>query len=258
MLNPFPGMNPWLENPAIWRDVHQRLITTLANSLGPRLRPRYFVAVETHTYISISPDVPIATRFPDVMVIDRGGPAVEAALAQDSPYLTVELPIREPVEEGYLEVRLVPTGEVVTVIELLSHTNKQPGSDRKAYLEKRETFLDSDLHFVEIDLLRAGPPMPHTERAANSHYRLFIRRRERPHQARLYPFSVRQPIPTFPLPLLPDDAEPVVDLNALLNTVYDQAGYDLVLRYDQSPAPPLGAEDTAWAAEVMTKQSGGG
>ncbi len=251
MLNPFPGMNPWLENPAIWRDVHQRLITTLANSLGPRLRPRYFVAVETHTYVSVSPDVPVATRFPDVMVIDRGGPAVETALAADSLYLTVELPIREPrepIEEGYMEIRLASTGEIVTVIELVSHTSKQMGHDLK--------FYDPDVHFVEIDLLRAGPPMPHTERAASSHYRLFIRRRERPHQARLYPFSVRQPIPTFPLPLLPDDAEPVVDLNALLNTVYNQAGYDLVLRYDQPPAPPLSAEDTAWTATVMTKQSG--
>lgn len=251
MPNPFPGMNPWLEAPAIWRDVHQSLIVALRNDLAPRLRPRYFVAVETHTYISVSPDVPLASRYPDVMVIDRGGPAVVTTPAVDSPYLTVELPIPEPIEEGYLEVRLVPTGEVVTVIELLSHTNKQPGQDRKSYLEKRETFINSDLHFVEIDLLRAGPPMPYTERAAESHYRIFIRRRERPNQARLYPFSARQPIPTFPLPLLPGDAEPTVDLGAVLDTAHDQAGYDLVIHYDRPPVPPLGEVDAAWAAEVM-------
>ena len=257
MPSPFPGMNPWLENPALWRDVHHRLISALADDLAPRVRPRYFVAVETHTYIAVTPDVPLASRYPDVMVIERGGPAVTtAAPAEGAPFLTVELPLKEAVEEGYLEVRLVPTGEVVTVIELLSHTNKQPGRDRETYVQKREAFLDSDLHFVEIDLLRAGPPMPHTERAMGSHYRLFIRRRERPGQARLYPFSVRQSIPTFSLPLLPDDAEPTVDLGGLLNGVYDRAGYDLVIGYDQPPIPVLSAEESAWAAGLLAKVAG--
>lgn len=252
MPNPFPGMNPWLEAPAIWRDVHQSLIIALRNYLAPRLRPRYFVAVETHTYISVAPNAPVATRYPDVMVMNQGGPAVREAPTVESPYLTVELPIQETLEEGFLEVRLVPGGEVVTVIELLSHTNKQPGKDRQAYIEKRESLLNSDLHFVEIDLLRAGPPMPFTERAAEGGYRIFVRRRERPSQARLYQFSARQPIPAFPLPLLPEDAEPTVDLGALLNTVFDQAGYDLVIRYAQLPAPPLSAEEAKWAGDLLT------
>ena len=96
--------------------------------------------------------------------------------------------------------------------------------------------------------------MPYTERG-DSHYRLFIRRRERPHQARLYPFGARQPIPPFPIPLLPGDDEPAVDLGALLNAVYDQAGYDLVIRYNQLPAPPLNEADAAWAAELATEQN---
>jgi len=146
----------------------------------------------------------------------------------------------------------VPTGEVVTVIELLSHTNKQAGREREAYLEKREELLDSRLSFVEIDLLRAGPPLPYTERAADSAYRLFIRRRELPSQARLYPFQVRQFIPTFPLPLLPDDAEPTVDLNALLAGLHERAGYDLVINYAQPPEPPLNDEDAKWATDLLS------
>ena len=252
MPNPFPGMNPWLETPAIWRDVHHRMITAMANALAPTLRPRYFVAVETHTYVSIAPTEPVVSRYPDIMVINRGGPAVaEAPMREATPYVTVPLPERESIEEGYLEVRLMPSGEVVTVIELLSHANKLREHARDAYLEKREAFLYSDAHFVEIDLLRAGPPMPHTERAGEAAYRLFIHRRERPSFARLYSFGVRQPIPTFPLPLLPEDAEPIVDLGALLDTVYDQAGYDLVLRYNQPATPPLSEADIQWAAERL-------
>ena len=49
MAYPFPGMNPWLENPTVWKGIHQRLITSLADILAPQLEPRYFVAVETHT-----------------------------------------------------------------------------------------------------------------------------------------------------------------------------------------------------------------
>ncbi len=248
----FPGMDPWLETPAIWRDVHHRIITALAEELAPLLRPRYFIAIETHTYIALAPDQPISSAYPDVMVINRGGAPVAAGVtANSAPYVTIELPIPEPVEEGYLEVRLVPTGEVVTVIELLSTSNKQPGKDRETYIEKRDTLLDSRVNFVEIDLLRAGPPMPHTEKGANSHYRLFIRRSVRPREARLYPFYVRQPIPTFPLPLRADDAEPTVDLGELIKATYDRAGYDLVIRYDQPPTPPLTAEDSTWAASLL-------
>ena len=79
MPSPFPGMNPWLENPALWRDVHHSLISALRDELAARLRPHYFVAVEMHTYISLAPDVPATSRYPDVMVIKRGGPAVVTA-----------------------------------------------------------------------------------------------------------------------------------------------------------------------------------
>jgi len=49
MAYPFPGMNPWLENPMVWKGIHQRLITSLADIVAPQLEPRYFVGVETHT-----------------------------------------------------------------------------------------------------------------------------------------------------------------------------------------------------------------
>jgi len=249
MSYPFPGMNPWLENPAVWHSIHQRLITGLADSLSPILRPRYFVDIETHTYIAIADDKP-QIRYPDVAIINRGGPPVLSPAADEAPYLTIDLPLSDPIEESFLEVKSVPTGEVVTIIEILSHTNKINGKDRQSYFEKREAILESLVHFVEIDLLRAHAPMLYTEEA-QSDYRLFIRRSEKRRRARLYPFSLRQSIPAFPLPLRPDDQEPTVDLGSLLHQIYDRAGYDLVIKYDQPPAPPLGDADSAWAAEFL-------
>ena len=249
---PFPGMNPWLENPALWRDVHHTLISALRDALAPQLAPRYFVAVETQTYIMHPSPLPPPWRYPDVMVLERGGPALTATMTPPvAPFVVVELPFNEPIIEGYLEVRFVPTGEVVTVIELLSYANKLHSGSRKEYLEKRDSLLKSHIHFVEIDLLRSGEPMPFTEPAEEREYRLFIRRREDARHARLYGFSLREPIPTFPLPLLPDDQEPLIDLNALLQSLYARARYDLVLDYAKPPDPPLREADAAWANALL-------
>lgn len=125
MSYPFPGMNPWLENPLVWKGVHQRTITALADVLAPQLEPRYFVAVETHTYSSTMPSQPIQTRYPDVSLLKIQEPSVSYATRADGVQpLVIDLPLPEPYEEPYLEVRLVPNGEVVTVIELLSHTKQ--------------------------------------------------------------------------------------------------------------------------------------
>jgi hypothetical protein len=252
MSYPFPGMNPWLENPQLWRGVHQRLITAIGDELAARLEPRYFVDVETHTYVARLPDAPIMMRYPDVAVLNLGGPALAVApTGATATPLIVDLPPRETIEEPYLEIRLVPDGEVVTVLELLSHTNKRSGAERKSYLEKRELFLNAGIHFVEIDLLRTWEPMPYTEKAANYHYRVFIHRDDQPQKAYLYCFNVLNAIPVFPLPLLPDDQEPLIDLGALLQAVYDRARYKLVIDYAKPPTPGLSKADATWAAQCL-------
>lgn len=253
MPYPFPGMNPWLEKPGLWRDVHHSLISALREALAPQLAPRYFVSVETHTYITRREPMPPMSRFPDLMVVDRGGTMPQKVVAESvAPYVIVELPEGDPLIEAYLLVRFVETGEVVTAIELLSHTNKRVGEQRDEYLEKRSEFMHSRIHFVEIDLLRAGKAMPSAE-TVPSDYRIFIRRRETPHEARVYPFNVQQPIPTFPLPLLPEDQEPIVDLGTLLQDVYARARYDLVINYAEPPEPALKTEDAAWAAQRLVE-----
>jgi hypothetical protein len=255
MPHPFPGMNPWLEQPALWRNVHASLIIELRNLLAPLLEPRYFVDVETHTYLAIAPDMPLRNRFPDVTILDVGGiRRPSGALVEATLPIEIDLPLPEAYEEAYLAIRLLPEGEVVTVIELLSHTNKRPGKDRESYLEKREAFLSAEINFVEIDLLRAWPPMPYTERATPSAYRIFVHRMDHPRKAYLYPCTVRQPIPIFSLPLLPDDEEPRIDLGRLLHEVYDRARYRLIIDYTKPTEPPLNEADRVWAAELLANR----
>ncbi len=113
--------------------------------------------------------------------------------------------------------------------------------------------LGSLTHLVEIDLIRAGTPMPMRLREGSpGNYRIVISRASRRPTADVYAFTLRDPIPDFPVPLLKDDPEPRAPLNQLLHDLYDRAGYDLALDYRQPLDPPLSPEDAAWAATRLS------
>ncbi len=152
----------WLEDAHLARCAPEPRSPQLRDVLAPQLELALcFVAVETHTYISASPTQPIRTRYPDASVLRIGEAGDDIYMLHAEPMpLVIDLPLPEPYEEPYLEVRLLPDGEVVTVIELLSHTNKRAGDERRSYLEKRAALIDSAVHFVEIDLFAPTSPCP--------------------------------------------------------------------------------------------------
>ena len=45
MPSPLPGMDPYLEDPSLWPDLHQRLITYIAEALQPQVRPKYIARI---------------------------------------------------------------------------------------------------------------------------------------------------------------------------------------------------------------------
>ena len=85
-----------------------------------------------------------------------------------------------------------------------------------------------------------------------------VSRGDRRPTAQLYAFSLRDPIPGFPLPLKVGDAEPLVNLNEILNGVYERAGFDLRLDYALPPEPPLSEADTAWIASLVETREASG
>lgn len=251
MPSPFPGMDPWLEHPGLWPDVHERLIIAIADYLGPILRPRYYVAVGIHSYIITRPVELSHPRYPDVMIVDTPHAVAPSPQVTSAQPVVVTVPVPEPVEESYLEVRETASGQVITVIEVLSPTNKRPGEGRETYEVKRLEILRSRTHLVEIDLLRDWPPMPFWGNGQGSHYRILVRRGERRTYADLYAFTIRDPMPRFPVPLQENDVEPVVDLKPLLDELYDRASYDLRVDYSRPPTPPLSDADAQWTAQVL-------
>jgi hypothetical protein len=140
-------------------------------------------------------------------------------------------------------------------VEALSPTNKRPGRGRRLYEDKRMEVLASNIHLVEIDLIRAGEPMPIIGNGRASAYRILVSRGDCRPNASLYAFGVRQSIPSFSLPLKPTDQEPTVDLGELLRDLYDRASYDLRLDYKGDPEPPLPSPEATWADELLRREN---
>ena len=159
MPSPFPGMDPYLESPDIWPDVHHRIISEIQTSLNPRAAPNYVARVELRVYVADQDDPGIEVIVPDVRVEEataraakRAKPANGAAVVLAEPEIIPYL-LDDEIKEARLEIRHRKSGALVTIIEVLSPANKVRGSrGRESFMDKRRDSAASDVHWVEIDL----------------------------------------------------------------------------------------------------------
>lgn len=213
-------MDPWIESQE-WTDFRTTAVTVIREMLNPLVRPRYHVRVERRIYIE--------------------NPPVECR---------VEMPVER--RETNLVVREVSTDAVVAVVELLSPWNKRPGGEgRRQYLEKRLAVLCSQAHLVEIDLLRAGEPMPLVDRTPEGDYGVLVSRRERRPAVSFYAWGLRQPLPEIPVPLSGGDSDVKLELGRMFDTVYERAGYADSIDYDEPLSPPLDESERDWVQERL-------
>ncbi len=248
MPSPLPGMNPFLESPELWSEFHSRMIVAIADALGETLSQEYRVAVEKRVYLSQCEET-ILIGIPDVAVTAVPNTATGMTALATEP-LVVEIPLAEEVQERYLEIKEVATGRVVTVVELLSPKNKRSGEGRDAYLQKRQRIIMSQTHLVEIDLLRAGKSLPILGEA-KSDYRILVSPSNLRPQANLYAFGLRQQIPQIQIPLIAETSV-LLDLQLLLQQVFNRARFNLAIDYQQLPPPPqLSNEDLVWLQEIL-------
>ena len=251
--NPFPGMNPYLEQSRLWPEVHSELIALLWSSMAAQMPAGYRLAIEERLEIREALSADDRPRFvvPDLSISEPGERQSEVALQERIPEGGIEVMTPLPTRVTYLEVRAA-SGQVVTVMEVLSPTNKAPGRGRMDYLSKRTDILESEVNLVEIDLLRAGEPMPLATSVPDCHYRILVsRERQRP-RAFLFPFMVQDAIPKFPLPLRLSDDELPVDLGDLLAQMHRMSRYNSFLDYDHPPpGPALEPKHRQWIDERL-------
>ena len=261
MPSPFPGMDPYLENPTHWSDVHHGLISEIQARLNQQLRPKYFARVEERVYISDEYDVGRSVIIPDVRLMTDDS---ESWRHVTSPTRTSGTATIEPIEittliddeihEARLEIIDVEHRSVVTVIEILSPTNKVQGSrGQESYADKRRDTLHSPSHLVEIDLLRAGVRIYVREQLPAHDYLVYISRAKGlvRRRATVWAIPITKPLPAIPIPLRGDDPDALLDLQQVLNTAYERGAYDVDIDYTRDPVPPLTAEQAEWARQTI-------
>jgi len=242
-------MDPYLEHPALWPDVHNSLAAALRDAIAPMVAPRYFLALERRTYTLMGDELVLIGR-PDLAIVDREPvPSPSAPVRSGASVLEVALPVVDEVSDSFLEVRDVETGILVTVVEILSPGNKLHRLGRQHYLVKRARILGTRTNLVEIDLLRDGQPMPLAQPMPASDYRILVSRSTQRPRAELHVFGVRDPLPVLALPLAPGEDEPRLELTPVWHSLYERARFDLRVKYELEPVPPLVDPDRAWARE---------
>lgn len=242
-------MDPFVETYE-WVDFHTRFNTICSEQIAPEVRPDYFVKVEERVYVERFDGEATLSKRPDVLIAASGrrtGQAGSAVLDAPEPDVCV-LDLPEDVSETYLTIHHRASRELVAIIETLSPANKRPGMDGfDEYLNKRKVIILSQVHFVELDLLRGGkrPPLL-SERKPADYFAIVSPRGERP-RARIHAWTVREKMPTIVIPLLGTDSVSL-DLQAAFDTVYERAGYDLSIDYSAPLDPLLSPPDSQWAA----------
>ncbi len=270
MPSPFPGMDPYLEDPAVFPDLHDSLIAYAREALNAALPPPYYAGSASRVWVEVSsrhvgPGVGVLRPAPGASSgppAGTGGSGAASGAVLTEPVLVRVT--REEVREPFLEIYAQPGGErLVATIEVLSLANKSHSSHGRApYLRKQQEVLDSQVHLVEIDLLRGGVhstavPLPSAlARTGPFDYHICVHPFDAsPDDFLVYPVRLDQRLPAVAVPLLPGDPSVTLDLQGLLDRCYDTGQYRRRVRYREAkPVPPLRPEQEEWALQVLRGQ----
>ena len=216
MKSPFPGMDPYIEQARLFEDFHQSLIGEIAHALAKVVPARYVVRKGERPYVVLNEKGgPRKRGFqPDVGIVASPGSATAAtstiaAPAENDESVSMQAFITEEFRETFIEIyQTDPTRELVTCIEVLSPSNKRPGTEGwDQYLRKRRSLLVGSANLVEIDLLRNGERLPMMDPWPNSPYVFLVARKHLAPTCRVWPAHFRRPLPTIPVPLIKPDPD---------------------------------------------------
>jgi hypothetical protein len=251
-------MDPYLEGD-LWQEFHQ----TFANEIRARLLgslPSHYVALLSKYYVKDQTaveliDAPMRPKrefYPDVHVLQtgRGGVAVATAAKEVTPP-TLQMRTITDVPKLRVEIRDVAERRLVTVIEILSLANKV-GQGAAQYNQKRADLLDTTVHLIEIDLLRAGARIQLRDPHPEADYFVYLNRADSRWITSLWALNLPERLPAIPVPLLEPDPDVVLDLQAAFTASFDLVGYERLIDYNAAPpAPPFSEAGMRWIDELL-------
>jgi len=264
MPGPFPGMDPYLEHPALWPGVHQGLITYMQAALNTILPPHYVADIGERLYVvqperSIYPDVVVIEPPPVIPPAAPGATGASVAAVSDPPWILTLHPVE--MREVFIEILSIgDESRVVTMIEVLSPSNKTartPGRD--LYLAKQKELLESQTHSIELDFLHYGehtvaPPHERLLEQGIWDYLVSLHRGGQGYRYEVWAVSLRQRLPRIRIPLADENPDVVLDLQAVFDRCHDAAAYARRLDYRRDPPISLRQDDTAWVTTLLRER----
>jgi hypothetical protein len=252
MPGPFPGVDPYIEAQGFWPDFHASFITYLRDVLAENLPSNYEARIDERVNLVELPAEKLKRIKPD-LAVSRGElsglGSVSTGVATLEP-VTIPLVIEEESRETYLEILHRPNRMLVTVIELLSPSNKEdPG--RALYLAKRNSLLHQPVHMVELDLLTRGQRVPLSKDYPAGHFFALVARANRRPDCQVYAWTMQQPLPSIPIPLFLPDPDLWISLEAVFSLTYQRGRYAGSLDY-AGPVPDwIDAEGRRWIQATL-------
>jgi hypothetical protein len=221
MPSPFPGMDPYLEEEKLWISFHHQLVGCLYQILLPGLVDRYRARIAHRTY---------TTEFPLFTSI-----------------------IREEHLEEFIEVRQRIDNKLITLVEVVSPTNKLKKEGRLGYHETRKAARSQGASIVEIDLILQGAPMLDYSRDGLPpwDYAITVTRCTQPERYEIYTTTLQKRLPRFKIPLAPDDRDTVLDLQSTFSRCYDIGNFAAHLDYKKNPPVKLKDDDNRFLDELL-------
>jgi len=256
-------MDPYIEACGLWGDFHTHLIEKIYERLADAVPDRYLVRTGERSYVVLVesegkqsypflPDVSVTTPRGQTKSRRKGGSALAELPGEVEP-VTMRAFIQDEHREAFVEIyEMSPDQRLVTSIEVLSPSNKRPGTEGwELYRRKRQSVLLGDVNLVEIDLLRSGQRMPMLDRWPDSAYALLVARAKKAQLCRVWPAYFQRPLPRLLVPLAKPDPEVPLDLQPMIDAIYRRSRYERSIDYSKPLTPPLAAAETRWLKQQL-------
>jgi hypothetical protein len=258
MTNPFPGVDPFIEANDRWIGFHNAMMVYASEELNAVLPENYAAFIEERLELVDGPDASRVT-IPDLSVgrdiYSDSGSAGTAVLTEPSLAPSVlTLPDYDPVSEAYIDIRRLPDQELVTSIELLSPTNKDPHGGSSKYRAKRADTISQNVNLVEIDLLLAGRRPEVIGKMPAGHFFAYISRASQRPRCDVYGWSLRDALRVIPIPLRSPDPDVTLDLALAFSMPYERNRYRKTLRYDKALTESFAESDRSWIASRIASK----
>jgi hypothetical protein len=214
MPSPFPGMDPYLEDPELWPAFQHQLLQCFYQILLPGLVDRYRARIAQRRY-------------------DAGEHGEQS---------------EEAIEIRSREVNSREFNKLVTLLEVVSPVNKTTDAGRQAYFDTRRGALDQKAGIVEIDLVLQGKPTLTYSREGLPEFdhSVSVTRGTVPDRYEIYTATLQKRLPKFKVPLAPDDRDVILDLQSAFSRAYDLGGFGARIIYENDPPVKLNDETSRW------------